>query len=65
VIRCLIRLQEKKGGDGCIGRRLYPLLEEAGFGEVSVSPRMVYADATLPDLQKGFTLLTFTAMIEG
>ena len=48
-----------------IGRALYPLLRDAGFGEVHVSPRMVYVDASKPDLVEGFTRKTFTAMIEG
>jgi hypothetical protein len=37
----------------------------AGFGAVRVSPRMVYVDSSRPDLVDGFTLKTFTAMIEG
>jgi ubiquinone/menaquinone biosynthesis C-methylase UbiE len=65
AIRCLVRLQKEKGGDAHIGRRLYPLLTGAGFHSVLVSPRMVYADATRPDLEEGFTRLTFAAMIEG
>ncbi len=38
---------------------------EAGLDKVRVSPRMVYADASRPDLVDGFTRRTFTAMIEG
>jgi hypothetical protein len=37
----------------------------AGFDAVRVSPRMVYVDASRPDLVDGFTRRTFTAMIEG
>jgi hypothetical protein len=37
----------------------------AGFDAVHVSPRMVYVDASRPDLVDGFTRKTFTAMIEG
>ena len=48
-----------------IGRRLYPLLAEAGFGNARVSPRQVYVDGSRPDLIDGFTLKTFTAMIAG
>jgi len=62
AIACLVKLQS---GDAKIGRRLYPLLSEAGFGGVEVSPRMVYVDASRPELVDGFTLKTFTAMIEG
>lgn len=65
AIQCLIDLQLQKGGDANIGRRLYPLLNSAGFADVSVSPRMVYVDDSRPGLVKGFTLNTFTAMIEG
>lgn len=65
AIACQVRLQAKAGGDAMIGRRVYPLLVEAGFGEVNVSPRMVYVDASRPKLVEGFTKNTFTAMIEG
>jgi SAM-dependent methyltransferase len=65
VISCQVRLQREAGGDALIGRRTYPLLVEAGFAEVRVSPRMVYVDASRPELVDGFTRKTFTAMIEG
>jgi hypothetical protein len=48
-----------------IGRELYPLLCQAGFNSVRVSPRMVYVDSGKPQLVDGFTKKTFTAMIEG
>ena len=65
AIQCQVTLQAKAGGDALIGRRLYPLLRDAGFRGVLVSPRMVYADATRPAMVDGFTRKTFTAMIEG
>jgi len=65
AIACQIRLQAEAGGDALIGRRLYPLMVEAGFDAVGVSPRMVYVDSSRPDLVDGFTRKTFTAMIEG
>ncbi|MCR6484559.1 methyltransferase [Amycolatopsis sp. OK19-0408] len=65
AIDCLVRLQADAGGDGLIGRRLYPLLAEAGFDDVVVEPRTVYADASRPGLVTGFTRDTFTAMVEG
>jgi SAM-dependent methyltransferase len=65
AIACQIRLQAEAGGDALIGRRLYPLMVEAGFEAVGVSPRMVYVDSSRPDLVDGFTRKTFTAMIEG
>ena len=65
AVRCLVEIQAGMGGDALIGRRLYPLLAEAGFRDVRVSPRMVYVDATRPALVEGFTRNTFIAMVEG
>lgn len=65
AIQCLVDLQRQAGGDSLIGRRLYPLLAQAGYRDVTVSPRMVYADATRPAIVDGFTRKTFTAMVEG
>jgi ubiquinone/menaquinone biosynthesis C-methylase UbiE len=65
AIQCQVRMQREAGGNALIGRRLYPLLVEAGFDAVRVSPRMVYVDSSRPDLVDGFTRKTFTAMIEG
>lgn len=65
AIRCQVELQRRGGGNALIGRELYPLLCEAGFDSVHVSPRMVYVDSSKPDLVDGFTKKTFTAMIEG
>lgn len=65
AIQCQVELQRQAGGDALIGRQLYPLLAEAGFDAVHVSPRMVYVDSSRPDLVDGFTRKTFTAMIEG
>lgn len=65
AIDCQVRLQKRAGGNAMIGRELYPLLTRAGFSEVSVSPRMVYADGSRPAMAEGFTRRTFTAIIEG
>ena len=65
TIQCLVALQAMAGGNALIGRSLYPMLTEAGFAKVRVSPRMVYADSSKPDLVEGFTRRTFTAMVEG
>jgi len=65
AIGCLVELQRRAGGDAMIGRRVYPLLTEAGFDAVRVSPRMVYVDSSRPRLVDGFTRKTFTAMVEG
>jgi ubiquinone/menaquinone biosynthesis C-methylase UbiE len=65
VISCQVELQKRSGGNANIGREIYPLLKAVGFGAIHVSPRMVYVDASRPELVDGFTRKTFTAMIEG
>ncbi|MCX5827711.1 MAG: methyltransferase domain-containing protein [Deltaproteobacteria bacterium] len=65
AIHCQVELQRRAGGNAMIGRELYPLLCKAGYKSVRVSPRMVYVDASKPELVDGFTRKTFTAMIEG
>ena len=65
AIQCQVELQARSGGNALIGRELYPLMVEAGFDAVRVSPRMVYVDSSRPHLVDGFTRKTFTAMIEG
>lgn len=65
AIACQLTLQRLAGGDALIGRRLYPLLDAAGYRDVAVSPRQVYVDASRPGLVDGFTRKTFTAMIQG
>jgi ubiquinone/menaquinone biosynthesis C-methylase UbiE len=65
AIQCQVELQRRAGGNAMIGRELYPLLQQAGFSSVRVSPRMVYVDASKPQLVEGFIKKTFTAMTEG
>lgn len=65
AIQCQVELQRRAGGNALIGRQLYPLLIESGLEAVQVSPRMVYVDASRPDLVDSVTKKTFTAMIEG
>jgi ubiquinone/menaquinone biosynthesis C-methylase UbiE len=65
AIECLVELQEKGGGNALIGRELYPLFIRAGYRNVHVSPRMVYADSSRPEMVDGFTRKTFAAMIKG
>ncbi len=65
AVRCLVELQARAKGNALVGRELYPLLTQAGFAGVQVSPRMVYVDSSRPALVDGFTKKTFTAMIEG
>ncbi len=65
VIDALVTMQRSAGGDPNIGRRLYPLLTEAGLASINVQPIQIYADASRPDLADGFTRRTFTAMVDG
>ncbi len=65
AIQCLVEVQARASGDALIGRKLFPLLSRAGFSTVSVSPRMVYVDASRPEWVEGFTRNTFTVMVEG
>jgi len=65
AIQCQVELQRRAGGNALIGRELFPLLRNAGFESIRVSPRMVYVDSSRPELVDGFTKKTFTAMIEG
>jgi ubiquinone/menaquinone biosynthesis C-methylase UbiE len=65
AIQCQVELQRRAGGNAMIGRELYPLLNQAGFKSIHVSPRMVYVDSSKPELVEGFTKKTFTAMTEG
>jgi ubiquinone/menaquinone biosynthesis C-methylase UbiE len=65
TIQCLIDIQASLGGNSLIGRELYPLLVSANFEHVSVSPRVVYADANRPEMVEGFSRNTFIAMVAG
>lgn len=65
TVQCLIEIQARLGGDSLIGRRIYPLLADAGFRDAQVLPRMVYVDDSRPDLVEGFSRNTFIAMVEG
>jgi len=65
AILCQVELQKRSGCNAMIGRELYLLLNAAEYKSIQVSPRMVYADFTKPELVEGFTKKTFTAMIKG
>jgi SAM-dependent methyltransferase len=65
AIQCQVTLQKRHGGNANIGRQLFPILVQAGFSDVYISPRIVYADSSRPAMVEGFTRNTFTAMIEG
>ena len=64
VIDCLIQLQRQIGGNALIGRGLWHLMTDAGFREVAVSPRIVYADGSRPEYGEGVKNI-FIAMVEG
>jgi ubiquinone/menaquinone biosynthesis C-methylase UbiE len=64
TVQCLVDLQAGLGGNSLVGRQLYPLMKNAGFSNVKVSPRMVYVDASKPEMIEGFTKNTFIAMVE-
>jgi ubiquinone/menaquinone biosynthesis C-methylase UbiE len=65
TIQCLVDLQARAGGNSLIGRQLFPLLNHAGFRQVTVSPRFVYADSSRRAWVDGFTEKTYIAMVEG
>jgi SAM-dependent methyltransferase len=65
AVNAQVELQRAAGGDANIGRRLYPLLVDAGLERVRVSPRMVYVDGSRPGLADAFTRRTFTTMVGG
>jgi SAM-dependent methyltransferase len=65
TVQCLIDIQARLGGNSLIGRQVYPLLKDAGFRDVNVTPRMVYVDGNVPTWIEGFTKNTFIAMVAG
>jgi hypothetical protein len=61
----LVESQARLNGNSLIGRQVYPLLKKAAFRDVTVSPRMVYSDASRPAIEDGFVRRTIIPMIEG
>jgi SAM-dependent methyltransferase len=64
IIDCLVQLQRQTGGNALIGRELWHLVADAGFMDVTVSPRQVYADQSRPESIEGVKNI-FIAMVEG
>ncbi len=62
---CLIQVQAHLRGNSLIGRQVFPLLKQAGFRDIHVSPRMVYVDQSKPELMEGFVKKTIIPMVEG
>jgi len=54
AINCQVQLQKQSGGNSNIGRELYPLFKSIELPDISVSSRMVYIDASRPQLVEGF-----------
>ncbi len=61
----LIEVQARLGGNSLIGRQIYPLTKQAGFTDITVSPRMVYSDSSRPHMEEGFVRRTIIPMVEG
>jgi 2-polyprenyl-3-methyl-5-hydroxy-6-metoxy-1,4-benzoquinol methylase len=59
----LIIAQQQLGHDPLIGRRLYPLLCQAGFRVKEIGPRYVYADASKPALLDGMVNKIIVPMV--
>jgi len=64
VIDCLVSLQRQAGGNALIGRELGHLLADAGFMDITVSPRQTYASPAIPGSSEAVKRI-FIAMIEG
>jgi SAM-dependent methyltransferase len=63
--RVLPQLQQSKGGDGNIGRRLYDLLKASGAVAMEAKPLPVWCDPTRPDMMDGFVDKTIVGMLRG
>ena len=50
---CMIKTQQFLGHDPLIGRRVYPLLQQAGLVIEYVTPKWVYTDSSTPELTDG------------
>ncbi|MBI5679654.1 MAG: methyltransferase domain-containing protein [Methanobacterium sp.] len=62
---CLIECQKSFDCNPMIGREVYPLLQNSGFKNIKVQPKIVYVDSSKPDLVEGFNKKTIIAMVEG
>lgn len=63
--QCLIKVQTDLNCNPLMGRELYPLLNEAGFEDIQIDPRVVYVDESKGELVDGFIKKTIIAMVEG
>lgn len=58
------RLHQSYHGDPHIGRKLYPLLKQAGFRDIQISPCVVYMDGSKPELMKSILEETILAAFD-
>jgi hypothetical protein len=65
VWEALPACQRAIGGDPDIGRQLFGRLSRAGFTDIAVEPRLVYADGGHPGLREGFVRRIIVPMVEG
>jgi ubiquinone/menaquinone biosynthesis C-methylase UbiE len=64
VWQSLITAQASLGHDPLIGRKLYPLLAEAGFSHIKVTPRSFYADEASAEAKSNSLNKILIPMIE-
>lgn len=65
VWQCLIDCQDTLGADSLIGRRLYPLVKQTNFENITVQPRYIYVDETLPEAKEIFVGQIIIPMVAG
>ena len=65
VWQCLIDCQAILGADSLIGRRLYPLVKQAGFQNITVQPLYIYVDAARPEAKETFVGQIIIPMVAG
>ncbi|MBN2412389.1 methyltransferase domain-containing protein [candidate division KSB1 bacterium] len=63
VWNALITAQQRLGHDPLIGRKIYPLLKNAGFNVLDVSPRYVYGDMGKQKLLEGMVHQIIVPMV--
>jgi SAM-dependent methyltransferase len=64
VWNALITVQAGLGHDSNIGRRLYPLIMDAGFSDAFTTPCWLYADAASPRLLNGMVNQIIVPMVK-
>ena len=65
VWQCLIDCQATLGANSLIGRQLYPLVNQASFDAVTVQPRYIYVDETVPESKETFVGQIIIPMVAG